>query len=117
MLALRFMRLMALLFAAGVLLSCASPSGSSGGVCGDGQRSDTEQCDDGNLVSGDGCSSICTLDGRCGDGVMGSGEACDDGNLVSGDGCSSTCTLEAPTCGDGVMGAGEACDDGNMVDG
>jgi fibro-slime domain-containing protein len=28
--------------------------------CGDGQRQASESCDDGNLLSGDGCSSICT---------------------------------------------------------
>lgn len=30
--------------------------------CGDGLVSGAEQCDDGNLVSGDGCSATCTLE-------------------------------------------------------
>jgi cysteine-rich repeat protein len=30
--------------------------------CGDGQRQGAEQCDDGNLLSGDGCSSSCAFE-------------------------------------------------------
>jgi cysteine-rich repeat protein len=32
-------------------------------VCGDGKKSQGEQCDDGNPVSGDGCSSTCKFEG------------------------------------------------------
>ncbi len=31
------------------------------GVCGDGVVSGMEECDDGNTISGDGCSWICRL--------------------------------------------------------
>jgi cysteine-rich repeat protein len=31
--------------------------------CGDGVVQQNEQCDDGNLLSGDGCSAICTAEG------------------------------------------------------
>ena len=31
-------------------------------VCGDRSKGSYEQCDDGNLVSGDGCSDLCVLD-------------------------------------------------------
>lgn len=31
--------------------------------CGDGVQQEFEECDDGNTVSGDGCSSYCTLEG------------------------------------------------------
>ena len=31
-------------------------------VCGDGSRAVTEQCDDGNTVSGDGCDSTCHIE-------------------------------------------------------
>lgn len=51
-----------------------------------------ETCDDGNTVSGDGCSATCQFE--CGNNVLDSGETCDDGNRVDGDGCSSTCILE-----------------------
>jgi fibro-slime domain-containing protein len=109
--------------------------------CGDGilQAYLGEECDDGNMVSGDGCSSTCTLEpgwvcatpGKacvntivCGDGKIEGTEQCDDGNTKSGDGCSSTCTLESgyacpvpnspcmPKCGDGILIAPEQCDDG-----
>lgn len=33
-----------------------------GATCGNGALEGLEQCDDGNLVSGDGCSSTCTVD-------------------------------------------------------
>lgn len=32
------------------------------GTCGDGSRDGSEQCDDGNLVDGDGCSATCALE-------------------------------------------------------
>jgi cysteine-rich repeat protein len=114
-------------------------------ACGDGVDDVDEACDDGNLVSGDGCDANCTPtacgnavitvgedcdDGnqvdddacpndcillRCGDGVVRDPETCDDGNLVDGDGCDSNCT---PTgCGNTIVTAGEACDDGNLVSG
>lgn len=72
-------------------------------VCGDGRRMNGEECDDGNIADGDGCSSACTLEGLlasgvevpvCGDGQVGFSEECDDGNLVAIDGCSTTCEVE-----------------------
>ncbi|MFA5799388.1 MAG: hypothetical protein WC840_00330 [Candidatus Peribacteraceae bacterium] len=96
------------------------------GVCGDMARDLSEQCDDGNLVNGDGCSSLCTIE-RCGNGVLDAGEQCDpsvpangragDGNTVDGDGCNYLCQVEF--CGDRSVqdGLGEECDDGNGVSG
>lgn len=57
-----------------------------------------EQCDDGNTVSGDGCSADCTSTEQCGNHVtdLGEGETCDDGNTLSHDGCTSVCGNEAP---------------------
>jgi len=113
--------------------------------CGDGVRTQDEACDDGNTVSGDGCSSDCrTVDpgyscipvgkpchrvARCGDGVLVPPELCDDGNTNPGDGCSATCKVElgfkcstaspsvcTPTkCGDKMVEGAESCDDGNTV--
>ena len=72
---------------------------------GHGQRA----CDDGNKVSGDGCSSTCSVEPgwqcptpgahciakKCGDGIMAGNEQCDDGNTDdTDDGCSATCKLE-----------------------
>ena len=71
-----------------------------GPVCGNGIVESGEQCDDGNTVDGDGCSSTCTIEAPpvgpvCGDGEIGPGEECDDGALngTAGDDCSSTCQL------------------------
>src|ERR1019366_360806 len=117
----------------------------SGGSCGDGIIERKEGCDDGNTVSGDGCSRICQVESnwycptpgqpcqnlaKCGNGILTSDETCDDGNTVSGDGCSADCkTIEpgyqcrvpgkpcTPKCGDGIISGSEACDDGNTVSG
>ncbi len=71
--------------------------------CGDGVVEGTEDCDDANLLIGDGCTPFCTrepdcTDGTClavcGDEVVFAPETCDDGNVLDGDGCSSTCEIE-----------------------
>jgi cysteine-rich repeat protein len=75
-----------------------------------------ESCDDGNTVSGDGCSAdcyilefgfICPNNGGpcrpvCGDGFADRDpntgqrlETCDDANTTNGDGCDNTCQIEA----------------------
>lgn len=103
-----------------------------------------EQCDDGNTVSGDGCSAKCMIEpgftcagrpsicaSRCGDRIVTPVEKCDDGDLDGGDGCSALCKIEfgfvcsgtpsvcepTPYCGDGVKALAEECDDGNSVPG
>ncbi len=114
---------------------CAGPLNDPtlcGTWCGNGtvQASLGEVCDDGNTVSGDGCSSDCRSKEVCGNGYIDSakGETCDDGNKMSGDGCSSTCQVETgyscsgiPSlcydCGDGKKKGAEVCDDGNTVGG
>ena len=90
-------------------------------VCGNGKTEGTESCDDGNILDGDGCTSMCklengqacTLDTQCasgvcdttssntcepasicGNGKLETGEGCDDGGTASGDGCSDMCFLE-----------------------
>jgi cysteine-rich repeat protein len=72
-------------------------------TCGDDVQNPGEQCDDGNLVDGDGCDSNCTFT-ACGNGVVTAGEQCDDGNLAGGDCCGASCQFEA---------SGSTCDDGN----
>lgn len=108
-------------------------------VCGDGVIEDVEECDDGNTVSGDGCSSVCHLETGwvcltpntpcqmtvCGDGLVQGTEPCDDGNSLIGDGCTPFCTVEpsctggtcVSRCGDGMLQSTEACDDGNKRNG
>jgi len=89
-------------------------------LCGNGTREGTEECDDGNGASGDGCTPGCIRE-FCGDGTVqtGIGEVCDDGNTNNGDGCSNICQVEVggSFCGDGTIDAGETCDDGNQVNG
>jgi cysteine-rich repeat protein len=66
-------------------------------ICGNGLLEDVEDCDDGNLVDGDGCSSDCKIEkplALCGNGVLEGREECDDGNPVDGDGCSTDCKIE-----------------------
>ena len=65
--------------------------------CGNGSVEPNEECDDGNLSDGDGCSSNCTLE-RCGNGVIDVGEECDDGNTNDTDNCYTDCTINVYTC-------------------
>jgi cysteine-rich repeat protein len=100
------------------------PDGKGGtcqyGGCGDGFLWEREEeCDDGNLVDGDGCSSRCLREseGVCGDGVLDEGEECDDGNQTNHDACpdGEDGTCRPATCGDGFIyvDGGEECDDGD----
>jgi cysteine-rich repeat protein len=84
-------------------------------VCGDNVVEEGETCDDGNTAGGDNCPADCTQ--VCGDGVLESPEVCDDGNTVGGDLCNATCTQATSLCGNGVINGTEACDDGNQVNG
>jgi len=83
-----------------------------GPTCGDGvAQGPTEQCDDGNVLDGDGCSSTCTIEVPlamvCGNGIaQGPTETCDDGNLANWDGCSSTCQIERPGTTSGLEDRG-----------
>jgi MYXO-CTERM domain-containing protein len=76
-------------------------------VCGDGQITGGEECDDGDLNSDtepDACRTDC-MEALCGDGTVDSGEECDDGNLVDDDGCEADCTPtpeQPPNEGDGA---------------
>ncbi|MBV9946150.1 MAG: DUF4215 domain-containing protein, partial [Myxococcales bacterium] len=78
-------------------------------TCGDGVIQPGEQCDDGNVASGDGCSAYCQIESgytcpspghacvpiqTCGNGRIDGSETCDDGNTVGGDGCNAACQVE-----------------------
>lgn len=92
-------------------------------ACGNGKREVPtpdrgEECDDGNLVDGDGCSAQCTLP-FCGDGLVDASlfEGCDLGEYNSdepGADCRTNC--QPRRCGDGVVDVvhDEVCDDGNL---
>jgi cysteine-rich repeat protein len=93
-----------------------------------------ENCDDGNAMSGDGCTSTCLTEpgwsctgttctqAQCGNELPETGENCDLGaqnGLFYGDGtgCSKTCTQEPNCRPDGTTQAcSTACGDGNIDD-
>ena len=86
------------------------------GGCGDGVVDEGEVCDDGNNVSGDGCSADCKSNESCGNGIVdtAAGEVCDNGaDLNKCMGCAPDCKSKQ-VCGDGVIDKckGEVCDDG-----
>ncbi len=91
-----------------------------------------EQCDDGNTVNGDGCSSKgiiepgyrCPTPGKacvaaaCGDGIRAYGEECDDGNTKNGDGCNARCRIEdGAICSSNSIGSKSKCSSGSCGDG
>ena len=55
---------------------CESPIDDNEGpaICGDGVREHPEQCDDGNLLNGDGCSSSCAITKQCNDAIDNDGD-------------------------------------------
>jgi len=83
-------------------------------VCGNGAQEPSEECDDNNTVSGDGCSEVCTTEG-CGDGVVQPllGETCDAPTCPAPNDCMialcESCGCAAPT----PLAAGTSCDDGD----
>jgi cysteine-rich repeat protein len=63
-------------------------------LCGDGAVGPNEECDDNNVVDGDGCQADCTDGNNCGDNILDRGEQCDDGDLANNDGCDNLCQVE-----------------------
>ena len=82
-------------------------------ACGNGEVEPGEECDDGDTVSGNGCSAEC-LEEICGNHRVDFGEECDDGNTLLLDGCDDACLFE---CGNNVTAGDEECDDGDRVGG
>ena len=78
-----------------LLLGCGGGASNGAAVCGDGEVvPGIEECDDGGLEPGDGCSAQCRDEG-CGDGIVDPGEECDDRNAIDTDRCSNLCTVNA----------------------
>jgi cysteine-rich repeat protein len=90
-------------------------------VCGDGAKGGAEECDDGNQVSGDGCSDTCACEAATdadGDGIGDYCDACpnDAQNDADGDsicGNVDACPLDNAndTDGDGLCGNIDNCRD------
>ena len=86
-------------------------------IWGDGVKIGSEQCDDGNLVNGDGCSSICKIEsGFIWSGgtiyVMDTWVAWTTGFYPNTDQ-----SQWVPHCGDSKRAGSETCDDGNTTNG
>ena len=72
--------------------------------CTTGPNAGPEECDDGNVIDGDGCSADCHRE-ECGNGILDPGEECDgtddaacpDNCLPAGAGLAAPCTCNA-TC-------------------
>ncbi len=73
-------------------------------TCGDGVVDLTEECDDGNAVEDDGCTSRCTYSCHV-------AADCEDGNECTEDLCLTNAVGRA--CSSGPTRIGETCDDGN----
>ncbi len=93
----------------------------------------SEDCEDGNTASGDGCDANCKFEAGwtptqmpystdknrtvftaiCGDGIVVSAEACDDGTPSDGLGCASTCggPIAGWFCSSPTPGATSVCNE------
>jgi cysteine-rich repeat protein len=101
--------------------------------CGDGYVTGTEECDDGNTISGDGCENNCTFScvstdpsrnctpadpcngqGTCNNTthVCAAGTPLGDGTSCGGNNYCKTGTCTMPMCGNGIVEPGEQCDGG-----
>lgn len=91
-----------------VALALAACGGSSQNLtlCGNGRLDPGEECDDGNTVDTDACTSVCQ-NARCGDGAVQQGvELCDGGNI----GIGVTCALLGFSVGSSTQpGCNSAC--------
>ncbi|WAS97010.1 DUF4215 domain-containing protein [Nannocystis punicea] len=98
------------------LKDCLATEGQTA-ECGDGVLQAPEECDDGNLAGGDGCSAECTIEGAETEGTGTEGEPNETegtGEPVETEGWSTT---SAGVCGDGIVEGVESCDDGNTQSG
>lgn len=111
--------------------------------CGDGKvNQDSEKCDDGDALAGDGCNGVCQVEPNhvcpptggectvsfvCGDGKINPLEMCDQGEFQGSPGCSADCKTQESgyicipgkqceaqfSCGDSHIQTGETCDPPN----
>lgn len=73
--------------------------------CGNGLLGPGEECDDGNSVSGDGCSATCALE-------LGAAWTCNPASYGGFDGCDCGCGLVDPDCDDATAASCLYCSGG-----
>jgi cysteine-rich repeat protein len=84
---------------AGVTCDTATCTASTCGTNAEVNANAGEECDDGDDLDTNGCTTRCRY-ARCGDGIVQNGEQCDDGNDVEVDACTNACRWNV--IGDGV---------------
>ncbi|MCP5468386.1 MAG: DUF4215 domain-containing protein [Deltaproteobacteria bacterium] len=93
----RIIGIIYIIFTCFFFINCGSSSNKidPNAVCGNNILEANEECDDGNLIDGDGCESTCLLldSPVCGNSLVENNEECDDGNLIDNDGCNQDCNL------------------------
>src|SRR5690349_6118545 len=103
-----FQSILAIALAIGVAGCGSNDNGSRFEDCGNGVVDKGEQCDDGNLVDEDGCTSTCELN-VCGDGFLDQGveecdlvvkgKSCADFGFAGGTlSCSASCKVDTSGC-------------------
>lgn len=85
-------------------------------LCGNGEIERGETCDDGNVVSGDGCSDTC-VDEDCIADTPGfpSVALCDDLDACTVDACEDSGCVYSALCDDGIACTTDSCDDGTCM--
>ena len=91
------------------------------GTCGNGVLEANEGCDDGSVVNGDGCNSLCLIENEQACNTTSPGAVLDfscASGICDGVGNSFPGVCEPiGTCGNSIRELGEECDDGGVVGG
>lgn len=83
--------------------------------CGNNEVEAGEQCDDGNIMGGDGCSSTCQSEtSSCPTSWIGDSNCDEVCNNAENNWDGGDCETTTPVCGNGTVEIGEQCDDGNL---
>ncbi|MFT4571388.1 MAG: hypothetical protein ACI8TX_001683 [Hyphomicrobiaceae bacterium] len=85
-------------------------------VCGNGEVERSESCDDGNVISGDGCDEDC-VDEDCIADTPGYPVVtlCNDGDLCTDDSCSPSGCVYSARCDDGIDCTVDSCVEGDCT--
>jgi cysteine-rich repeat protein len=104
-----------------------NPTNGTNQTCGNNLTEPGEECDDGNLINGDGCDQFCRIE----NGTNGTGGTYQCSDYLDNDidllvdypadpGCTGPTDNDewnGPICGNNLTEPGEECDDGNLING